>query len=88
MITAYRRTGGDKHNYEYLTYDECRALKPSSRIYIFIPEEERVYLLNVTSIKTWKRTPQIEVHWKYGLYKFGYNTVWPDVTQCNFVREV
>lgn len=31
--------------------------------------------IKVTSIKTWKRRPEIEVHWKYGLYEYGVTTI-------------
>lgn len=32
----------------------------------------------ITSIKTWKRKPDMEIHWKYGLYEFGYSLLTPD----------
>ena len=31
--------------------------------------------IKITSVKTWKRRPaDCEVHWKYGLYEYGYTS--------------
>lgn len=34
--------------------------------------------VKITSIKTWKRRPDIEIHWKYGLYEFGVSLLTPE----------
>lgn len=33
--------------------------------------------IKITSIKTWKTRPDVEIHWKYGLYEFGITTLTP-----------
>ena len=34
--------------------------------------------VKLTSAKTWKRRSDIEIHWKYGLYEYGYTTITED----------
>ncbi len=31
--------------------------------------------IKITSIKTWKTRPNVVVHWKYGLYEYGYTDI-------------
>jgi hypothetical protein len=86
---AMRKT----HVFQFLTMDELRQL---NRVHIYyVPElpcppydSAWVYRVRITSIKTWKRKPDIEVHWQYGLYRFGYETVVSDSSQWHFVKEV
>lgn len=38
----------------------------------------KVVNVHITSIKTWKRNPNKEIHWKYGLYEYGYSLLTPE----------
>jgi hypothetical protein len=68
-----------------LTYEECKAL--SGHVRYFSTHTCRVHTVKITSVKTWKRDPAIQVHWKYGLYDYGYEMVYPDKPQEIFVKE-
>lgn len=38
--------------------------------------------VKITSIKTWKTRSDIEIHWKYGLYEYGYSLLTAEGFTC------
>lgn len=71
--------------YRFLTYKECRALPSHAEI---LDRSGRVATVKITSIKTWKTRPDLEIHCKFGLYEFFEVTVTPERVNCEFVKEI
>jgi hypothetical protein len=84
---------GDRHknpetaHYRYLTYNECLTLESGDRVPV-LDYAGRVATVKITSVKTWKRRPDLELHWKWGLYEFGTETIYPDRDQRFFITKV
>lgn len=84
---------GDRHVkpaeklYRLLTTDECRALEVGRRAAV-VDDRGRIAEAKVTKVKTWKKGPNVEVHWKYGMYEFGTETITPNLPNSFFVAEV
>jgi hypothetical protein len=74
------------HQYSPLTFEECMKLAKGG-ICIALDDHGNYFHVRITSVKTWKRRPYIEVHYKYGLYVYGYERVEPFTQQCFFVKE-
>jgi hypothetical protein len=55
------------YEYRVLTNQECKAL--GSHAYI-LDSYGDIAQVKITSIKTWKTRPDIEVHCKYGMYEY------------------
>lgn len=69
--------------YRLLTYDECRSLK-YHHCYV-LDRYGDIAQVNITTVKTWKRRPDLEIHWKFGLYEYGQETVRPNEPQTFFI---
>lgn len=54
-------------SYRVLTNDECKALSGHCHI---LDQNGNIAQVKITSVKTWKTRPDIEVNCKYGLYEF------------------
>lgn len=83
---------GKWHNYRIMTYDECRVLSSGQAVFWYSEHTDMVHRMKITSVKTWKRSPKIVVHWKYGLYEYGEVAMYPDIKQGSelggFVQEI
>lgn len=87
MFTAKMRSDNRKtpqmYKVKYLTFDECKALTNHVNV---LDRNGNIASVKVTTIKTWKRKPEIEIHCKYGLYEYFTETVYPDEQQTFFVK--
>jgi hypothetical protein len=63
------------------------TLDGRNRVYAFSRHTGYVHVVTITSVKTWKRRPDVEVHWKYGLYEYGVTLVNPANPNEFFVKE-
>lgn len=66
-----------------MTYDELKTWHPNLDI---LDRNGKMAHVKVTSVKTWKRRPDVEIHCKYGLYEYFTVTVTPDRQQNEFVK--
>ena len=73
ITDGYTKKEGE---YTPLTYAEIKA--GIAGHVEFISTQKTARRAKVTSIKTWKTRPEIEIHIKYGLYENGITTVYPD----------
>lgn len=83
-LRSDRRKHPEMRNYRYLTFEECKNLSSHCLV---CDDHGTIAEVKITSQKAWKTRPQIEIHWKYGLYDYGYETIYPDRPQCFFVVE-
>ena len=68
VMRSDRRKNPEQVEYEYLTFDECKALTNHCHI---LDREGKIAQVKITSVKTWKTRPdEIEVHCKFGLYEY------------------
>lgn len=58
-----------------ITLEQAKSLKSGTTIYVTMFKRGKpisAARFKITSIKTWKRTPErVEIRWKHGLYEFG-----------------
>ena len=66
----------------YLNFQECKGL--TGRVHV-MDDKGKIAEVSITSKKTWKTRPEIEIHWKFGLYEYGEETVYPDKQQAFFI---
>jgi starvation-inducible outer membrane lipoprotein len=68
LKSGYRGRG--EKDFRYANIDDARKMSQGSTQYI---EDQHGKWRNVkiTSIKTWKTRPEIEVKWKYGMWEYG-----------------
>jgi hypothetical protein len=64
-------------NYETISYQDIKSGKLPSHVDCISIHGDVIHT-KVTSIKTWKKRPEIEIHLKYGLYKYAETTIYPD----------
>lgn len=82
---------GDKHKnptmrlYRFLRLSECKTLPSHCEV---LDRAGRIARVAITSVKTWKTRPEVEVHCKYGMYEFFSERVTSDESQRFFVKEV
>lgn len=80
MITTKYRSDKQKtpvmHNFDLLSWDEIKAIKTGDTILI-LDRHECAAPVKVTSVKTWKRRPDVDIHCKFGLYEFFVISVYP-----------
>jgi hypothetical protein len=81
-----RRTYPAKRSYRYLTVAEVKALQPGSRVKV-LDQNGRVAEVKITSIKTWKTRPDVQIGWKFGMYEFGRETFRMEDDNFFFVTE-
>lgn len=79
-LRSDRRKYPETRLYRYLSYQE---LKDKQNYYrsnhiLLLDQNGKVARVKVTSIKTWKRKPDLEIHCQFGLYEFFVETVTPD----------
>lgn len=80
---------GIMRQYRYLTPDECKTFGTySPRHCQMIDKYGDIREVKITSVKTWKTRPDIEVRWKYGLYEYGAELITPNRPNQFFVKEV
>jgi hypothetical protein len=71
--------------FEILTTDECKALTGHAHILDRVGKVARV---KITSVKTWKRRPDVEVRCQYGLYEHFKITITPTQPSTELVKLV
>jgi hypothetical protein len=80
---------GKPREFTPLSFDECKALSGYSLVFWY--HTNKVHRVKITSVKTWKRRPEIEVHYKHGMFDYGIVKMNPyssDVTSgLVFVKE-
>lgn len=73
MFQVYARSDRKKNptpiDVDYLSMEEIKSLHSGDTIHI-LDQNDRLARVKITSIKTWKRKPDIEIHVKYGLYEY------------------
>lgn len=89
FFTAARRSDRRKkpetQRYRYMEFSEL--VKRPYHVHA-TDQAGRIVDLKITSVKTWKTRPEAEIHWKYGLYEFGIETIYPDRPQRFFCAPV
>lgn len=80
-----KRKNQELKSWRYMTYEELKARPYHVNI---LDRHGDVAEVHITTIKTWKTRPQIEIHCKFGLYEYFTVTVYPDRQQQEFVIEV
>ena len=79
-----KRKNPQQYEVELLTLEECKAL--SGQHSYILDDAGRIANVNVTSVKTWKTRPEIEVHCKYGLYEYFVITIGPDRPNSELIK--
>ena len=75
VLRSDRRKNPETVEYEYLTFDECRALAHESHCHI-LDQQGKIAQVKITSVKTWKTRPnELLIGWKYGLYEYGKESI-------------
>lgn len=82
-LRSDKRKSPTMYKVEYLTYDECKVLGSHAKV---LDKNGKIADVKITSVKTWKRRADVEIHCKYGMYEFFSETVTPDRQQSLFVK--
>lgn len=69
--SGYR--SGEEKQMRYANYADAKRMAQESKQYIE-DKHGNWRRVKITSIKTWKTRPEIEVHWKYGMWEYGTTT--------------
>lgn len=73
MFQVYARSDRKKKptpiDVDYLSMEEIKSLHSGDSIHI-LDQNDRLAQVKITSIKTWKRKPDIEIHVKFGMYEY------------------
>jgi hypothetical protein len=86
FLRSDKRKNPEYKDYIPLTYVECLALKNESHCLI-LDRENHIANVKITSIKTWKRKPDVEVHYKYGPYEYFTIKLSPEIDNTELVKE-
>lgn len=86
-LRSDKRKKPEMKEYRFLSFDECKQLSSWDHPLV-IDRFHNIVSVKITSIKTWKTRPEVEIRWKYGLYEYGSEMVYPDRQQEFFVIEV
>lgn len=70
--------------YEFLTLEECKHLSGHADV---VDKNGKIAHVRITSMKTWKTRPDVQVGWKYGMYEFGKELITCDADNRFFVKE-
>jgi hypothetical protein len=84
FLRSDKRKNPDYKDYIPLTYAECLELKNDCLI---LDRENHVANVKITSIKTWKRKQDIEIHCKYGMYEYFTIKLSPEIDNTELVKE-
>ena len=72
--------------YRVLTNDEAAGLAGHAHC---LDQYGKIGEVKITSVKTWKTRPgYADVHWKYGMYEYGIESVRPGNPQTFFIELV
>lgn len=77
-LRSDKRAKPEWREYRHLTFDECRKLSNHA---LYIDRQGKIASVKITTIKTWKTRPEIEVHCKFGLYEYFTDTIRPTDTE-------
>lgn len=73
--------------YEHMTYEQLHPILTHTSHIQILDKNGDVARVKITSVKTWKRKPDILVSCKFGLYEYFSITIVPgEVTE--FVQEI
>jgi hypothetical protein len=78
-----RKKTPDKYTFTPVSVSDIR----SGQTYYTPDDAGRMATVKITSVKTWKTRPDVEVHWKYGLYEYGHETIRPGEEAPFYNRE-
>jgi len=82
-----RHANPEKKCYRFLTLNECKALDSGNHAQI-LDQFGRVAEVKITSVKTWKTRPDVQIGWKFGLYEYGKELITQDSDNRFLVTEV
>lgn len=89
VLRSDRRKNPESVEYEYLTFDECKALASESHCHV-LDKNGKICQVKITSVKTWKTRPnELLIGWKFGMYEYGKYPVYFELGKCSnnlFVR--
>ncbi len=85
-LRSDRKANPTMKNYRRLEFSELLTMGSHA---LCLDKYGKVATVKITSIKTWKTRPEIEIHCKYGMYEYFSNTIYPDTKadDINFVVE-
>jgi hypothetical protein len=85
-LRSDKRKSPEMKQYRRLTFQECKNLSGHS---LYLDRFGQIATVKITTIKTWKTRPEIEIHCKFGMYEYFQDTIRPDdLDRINFVVEV
>lgn len=74
-MRADRRVHPQQVTYEFLTFDECKALASESHCDV-LDRYGRIAMVKITSVKTRKTRPnELLIGWKFGMYEYGKESI-------------
>ena len=80
-----KRKNPDDVEYRLMTDDECRAIRPGSRVWA-LDDNDELATVRVTSVKKWKTRPGVtRIRYQFGLYQHYEVTLGPDRNNTDFV---
>lgn len=86
LASRYDRTKNpETKEYRFLTLEECKALSGHASV---LDRNNRVARVKITSVKTWKTRPDVQIGWKFGMYEFGHELITRDSDNTFFLAEV
>lgn len=80
-----KRAKPEKKMYRYLTVEECKSLHGHAD---YIDRHGNIARVAITSVKTWKTRPDVEVRCKFGLYEYFTVYLTPGRPNTELVVEV
>jgi hypothetical protein len=86
LIAPFGHYASEPERWAYLTYEECRRLSQNGVAFYYSARRGEVVHVKITSMKMWIKRRDIEIHWKYGLYQYGFEKIDPSTPQKIFVR--
>jgi len=84
-LRSDKRKNPEVKTYRFLTADECRSLTGRVKA---LDQFGKIGEVTITSVKTWKTRPEVQVNWKFGLYEYGKELIETDEDNRFFVAEV
>lgn len=70
-----------------MTYNDLKMVKAGNHVNV-LDRAGKLAQVKITSVKTWKRKSDIEIHCKYGMYEYFDETITPDFQQKFFVKVI
>ena len=77
-----RHANPEKREFRFATLEECKKLHGRVTVLDTLGDWCEV---SITSVKTWKTRPDVQIGWKYGLYQYGKELITSDLDNHFFV---